>query len=79
MTCIPRILEANCLGNLDVFGAVLIKGPKSRGKTETAKQFAKSVLEVDRDPQVSLVMTTNPKLLLTGKTPRLIDEWQFQH
>ena len=78
MTYIPRILEANLLENLDVSGAVLIKGPKSCGKTETAKQFAKSVLEVDRDPQVPLVMATDPKLLLAGKTPRLIDEWQVQ-
>ena len=59
-------------------GALLIKGPKSCGKTATAKQYAKSVLEMDRDPQVPVMMGTNPKLLLTGNTPRLIDEWQEQ-
>jgi predicted AAA+ superfamily ATPase len=57
---------------------VLIKGPKSCGKTETAKQFAKSVLEMDRNPQVPMIMATNPQLLLAGETPRLIDEWQVQ-
>ena len=59
-------------------GAVLIKGPKSCGKTATAKQFAKSVLEMDRDKQVAVIMATNPQLLLVGDTPRLIDEWQEQ-
>jgi len=43
--------------------AVLIKGPKSCGKTTTAKQFAKSVLEMDRDKQVPVIMATNPQLL----------------
>jgi len=31
---------------------------------------------MDRDPQVSVMMATNPQLLLAGSTPRLIDEWQ---
>jgi len=57
-------------------GAVLIKGPKSCGKTATANQFAKSVVEMDRDKQVPVIMATNPQLLLSGATPRLIDEWQ---
>jgi len=58
--------------------AVLIKGPKSCGKTATAKQFANSFLEMDRDQQVPVIMATNPRLLLLGNTPRLIDEWQEQ-
>jgi Cdc6-like AAA superfamily ATPase len=58
--------------------ALLIKGPKSCGKTATAKQYTKSVLEMDRDPQLPVMMGTNPKLMLTGNTPRLIDEWQEQ-
>jgi predicted AAA+ superfamily ATPase len=59
-------------------GAVLLKGPKSCGKTATALQFAQSVLNMDRDPQVPVIMATNPQLLLEGKKPRLIDEWQEQ-
>ncbi len=31
---------------------------------------------MDRDPQVPIIMGTNPSLLLNGETPRLIDEWQ---
>ena len=63
---------------LSASGAVLLKGPKSCGKTATAKQFSNSILEIDRDSQVPVIMATNPKLLLLGETPRLIDEWQEQ-
>ena len=78
MNYIKRIIEEDLLEKLSASGAVLIKGPKSCGKTETAKQFAKSVLEMDRDKQVPVIMATNPQLLLAGATPRLIDEWQEQ-
>ena len=78
MNYIKRIIEEDLSEKLSASGAVLIKGPKSCGKTETAKQFAKSVLEMDRDKQVPVVMATNPRLLLVGDTPRLIDEWQEQ-
>lgn len=78
MSYVNRIIEEDLLNKLNASGAVLIKGPKSCGKTETAKQFAKSVLETDRDKQVPFIMATNPQLLLLGETPRLIDEWQEQ-
>jgi predicted AAA+ superfamily ATPase len=78
MSYIKRIIEDDLLEKLSASGAVLIKGPKSCGKTETAKQFAKSILEMDRDKQVPVIMATNPQLLLSGETPRLIDEWQEQ-
>ena len=76
MNYIKRIIEADLVDNLSASGAVLIKGPKSCGKTATANQFAKSVVEMDRDKQVPVIMATNPQLLLAGDTPRLIDEWQ---
>ena len=76
MRYIKRIVEENLLKKLSASGAVLIKGPKSCGKTATASQYAKSVVEMDRDKQVPVIMATNPQLLLAGDTPRLIDEWQ---
>jgi len=78
MTYIKRIVEDELSEKLAASGAVLVKGPKSCGKTETSKQFAKSVLAMDRDMQVPVIMATNPSLLLAGNTPRLIDEWQEQ-
>jgi len=76
MSYIKRIIEEDLSEKLLASGAVLVKGPKSCGKTATASQFAKSVLEMDRDKQVPVIMATNPQLLLVGETPRLIDEWQ---
>jgi predicted AAA+ superfamily ATPase len=76
MAYINRIIEEDLSDKLSASGAVLLKGPKSCGKTETAKQYAKSVLEMDRSKQVPVIMATNPELLLVGETPRLIDEWQ---
>lgn len=73
-----RIVEEEIKQKLQASGALLIKGPKSCGKTETAKQFAESMLHVDQDEQVPVVMSIDPKILLQGKTPRLIDEWQEQ-
>ena len=78
MAYYPRIVEIEIERKLNASGALLIKGPKSCGKTETAKQFAKSILQVDRDEQVPVVMGIDPKILLSGVTPRLLDEWQYQ-
>ncbi|MDR2621465.1 MAG: DUF4143 domain-containing protein [Dysgonamonadaceae bacterium] len=78
MSYCSRIVETEIERKLNASGALLIKGPKSCGKTETAKQFAKSILRVDRDEQVPVVMTIDPKILLSGETPRLLDEWQEQ-
>lgn len=57
-------------------GAVLIEGPKLCGKSTTAVQQAESVLNMESGPTLSLA-AINPKLLLQGTTPRLIDEWQL--
>jgi hypothetical protein len=73
-----RIIEKEIQQKLNASGAVLIQGPKSCGKTETAKQFANSVLQVDRDEQVPVIINIDPKILLSGATPRLLDEWQEQ-
>lgn len=71
-----RISDAELQRKLEASGAVLIRGAKACGKTESAKQFAKSIIQVDRDEQVQLLFDTAPKRLLMGETPRLIDEWQ---
>ena len=71
-----EILERKLKGK----GAVLIEGPKWCGKTTTAVQISKSVLYI-ADPankeQNLTLADINPALLLTGDTPRLIDEWQL--
>ena len=60
-------------------GAVLIEGPKWCGKTTTAKQLAKSFLDLGDSSvlrQSRGLMEMSPQTLLQGETPRLIDEWQ---
>jgi uncharacterized protein len=71
-----RITDAELHRKLAASGAVLIRGAKACGKTESAKQLAKSVIHIDRDEQIQLLFDAAPKRLLMGETPRLIDEWQ---
>jgi len=65
---------------LEVFGAVLITGPKWCGKTTTAKQIAKSVLYMQHPDKKESYLTLagiQPSKLLEGEKSRLIDEWQM--
>jgi predicted AAA+ superfamily ATPase len=78
MKYIKRITDSELQQKLDSSGAVLIRGAKACGKTESAKQISGSILNVDQDEQVPALMEAAPKRLLIGKTPRLIDEWQEQ-
>ena len=78
MSYINRIIDSELQRKLDSSGAVLIRGAKSCGKTESASQFSGSILHVDKDEQVPVLIETAPQRLLLGKTPRLIDEWQLQ-
>jgi predicted AAA+ superfamily ATPase len=71
-----RLTDKELLDKLDSGGALLIRGMKACGKTESARQFSNSILAMDRDTQVPLLMSTSPERLLLGETPRLIDEWQ---
>ena len=74
-----RIADRLLKEKLEYIGAVVIKGPKWCGKTTTAEQIAGSVLYVDepsKKMQNRSLAKLNPKLLLEGKIPRLLDEWQ---
>ncbi len=75
-----RIADDILKRKLEGKGAVLIEGPKWCGKTTTAEQIAASIVYMD-DPEKkeqNIAMSElNPKRLLKGATPRLIDEWQL--
>ena len=75
-----RIADFLLQQKLEAMGAVLIEGPKACGKTTTAERQAKSVLYM-ADPRTQTqhlqMVETNVSLLLEGRTPRLIDEWQL--
>lgn len=75
-----RVADDILKRKLEGKGAVLIEGPKWCSKTTTAEQIAASILYMD-DPEKkeqNLTMSElNPKRLLKGAVPRLIDEWQL--
>lgn len=79
-TYIPRIVDEELKEKLESKGAVLIIGPKWCGKSTTALQQANSSIFM-QDPtnqyQNIMLAKASPKRLLSGDTPRLIDEWQI--
>ena len=74
----PRIADAELVTRLTSAGAVVIEGPKASGKTATARQAAESEVLLDVDAAAREAAAVDPALLLAGKTPRLIDEWQTE-
>lgn len=79
MEYFPRLIDSELEADLEIFGAIVIEGPKWVGKTTTASKVSKSILRM-HDPaegsnNVDLAKF-NPAVLLEGKVPRMIDEWQ---
>lgn len=75
----PRIADDLLAAKLRQAGAVVIRGPKWCGKTETALKHSKSALFMqDPDQRTSnqMLAESKPSILLRGEKPRLIDEWQ---
>jgi predicted AAA+ superfamily ATPase len=72
-----RIIEEQVEGRLRTHGAVLLTGPKAVGKTTTARGFAASEVRLDQDPAALTAARADPRLVLDGETPRLIDEYQL--
>ena len=74
-----RIIDKLLEDHLEAFGGVLIKGPKGCGKTTSAKQRAKTVIEfqdVQKRDNLFKILDTSPNILLKGSKPILFDEWQ---
>ncbi len=76
---LKRYLDDIIEERLDMIGAIVIVGPKWCGKTTTAKQHAKSILDLqnpDTFRSFEELASFKPSKLLEGEKPRLIDEWQ---
>ncbi|MFV2070578.1 MAG: ATP-binding protein [Pirellulales bacterium] len=73
----PRVVDRELNNLLSAVGAVVIEGPKACGKTETARQVAASEVRLDVDQNARQAVAIDPSLVLEGKVPRLIDEWQI--
>ena len=72
----PRVVDAELADRLDTVPAVLIEGAKACGKTATARGHAVSEVLLDVDINAQRAVQIDPRLVLAGGEPRLIDEWQ---
>lgn len=78
MTYQPRVVDGELRRRLEAAGAVVIEGPKACGKTETARQVARSEVLLDVDANARAAAAIAPDTVLAGAVPRLIDEWQME-
>ncbi len=75
----PRVIDKKIEEYMSAFGAICIEGPKWCGKTWTSSYHSKSEIYIgdpDGNFQNRKLAEMSPSLVLEGKQPRLIDEWQ---
>lgn len=71
----PRLVEKEIELKLRTSGAVVVAGPKFCGKTTTCMLYQKSFVKLNTRQSITMARM-NPKGVLNGEKPRLIDEWQ---
>ncbi len=70
-----RLVEKELEMKLRTSGAVMVAGPKFCGKTTTCMLYQNSFIKLNTMQAIQMARM-DPKGVLTGNTPRLIDEWQ---
>lgn len=70
-----RLIETRIERKLKSSGAVLVAGPKFCGKTTTCMLYQNSYIKLNTKQSIAMARL-NPKGVLVGEKPRLIDEWQ---
>src|SRR5699024_1201834 len=78
MDYLPRVVDPLIEHALRVSGAILIEGPRACGKTATGLHHAESSVRLDIDEEARTLADLEPRLVLDGPVPRLIDEWQLE-
>ncbi len=79
MDYITRIVDAEIDRKAQAFGGIYLVGPRGCGKTRTAKERCKTVIDFqdeDRRDGYLAVAQASPKLFLRNEPPILFDEWQ---
>ncbi|MBO4831859.1 MAG: ATP-binding protein [Oscillospiraceae bacterium] len=75
----PRLIDAHISRLMSIYGAVCVEGPKWCGKTWTSRNHSESAVFIG-DPAGNFMnrqlAEMDASLVLEGKSPRLIDEWQ---
>jgi predicted AAA+ superfamily ATPase len=72
----PRVVDSELSAALASAGAVVLRGARAVGKSETARRKAKSELRLDGDSPRAVLARSQPSTALAGDQPRLLDEWQ---
>lgn len=70
-----RLVENKIELKMRTSGAVVVTGPKFCGKTTTCMLYQKSFVKLNTKKTITMARL-NPKGVLEGDKPRLIDEWQ---
>ena len=72
---VSRLVEKEIEKKLRTSGAVVVAGPKFCGKTTTCMRYQNSFVKLNTKQSIALAKL-DPKSVLVGDNPRLIDEWQ---
>lgn len=70
-----RLVEKEIELKLRTSGAVVVAGPRFCGKTTTCMLYQNSFVKLNTKQAIAMARM-NPKAMLKGAAPRLIDEWQ---
>ena len=70
-----RLVEKEIELKLRTSGAIVVAGPKFCGKTTTCMLYQKSFVKLNTKQTIAMARM-NPRGILSGENPRLIDEWQ---
>ena len=70
-----RLIEKEIELKLRSSGAIVIAGPKFCGKTTTSMLYQKSFVKLNTKQAITMARM-NPRAVLEGEKPRIIDEWQ---
>ncbi len=70
-----RLIEKEVDRKMKTSGAIVVTGPKFCGKTTTCMLYQKSFVKLNTKQAIAMARM-NPKSVLNGEKPRLIDEWQ---
>jgi predicted AAA+ superfamily ATPase len=79
MDYIHRIIDDQIDSRSEAFNAINIVGPKGCGKTRTAQERCKTLIEFQDEEKRAgylAVAAASPNLFLKNKKPILFDEWQ---
>ena len=76
MQYLSRIIDSEIPELMEIMGAVLIEGCKWCGKTTTASNYVKSIIELEnlnRKQEYDQIKNTKPSLFLNGEKPKMFD------